>query len=205
MKHQVVRLLLLVVMLYAGPARADAAGELIDEMNLARTNPGAYVEFLEEWKERYTDRGVWLSDSLFLRTHEDVRSVDEAIEYMKKRSPMEPLTRSEGLDMAAKEMVGSQGPSGQTGHRSPDGLRPADRTSHYGNWRKVVGENIVYGLSEPRNIVIMWIVDDGVPGREHRDNIFNKDFKVAGAALGPHKAWRVMCVVDFSGGFDMSK
>ena len=45
------------------------------------------------------------------------------------------------------------------------------------------------------------IIDDGLPGRKHRANIFNPNFNFAGAAFGPHARFGVMCNMDFAGGY----
>ena len=36
--------------------------------------------------------------------------------------------------------------------------------------------------------------------RGHRDNIFNPRYRLVGGAVGPHKGYRDMCVMDFAGG-----
>ena len=60
---------------------------------------------------------------------------------------------------------------------------------------------INYGDETPRMTVIQLVIDDGVPGRGHRKNLFNPDFKVAGAAIGPHKTYGTMAVVDMADAF----
>jgi uncharacterized protein YkwD len=49
--------------------------------------------------------------------------------------------------------------------------------------------------------VIMLVIDDGVPDRGHRRNLFNDQFQVAGAAIGPHRAYGEMTVVDLADTF----
>jgi len=42
------------------------------------------------------------------------------------------------------------------------------------------------------------VIDDGVPSRGHRNNIFNIDFNLVGSALSKHKVYNWCCVIDFS-------
>ena len=45
------------------------------------------------------------------------------------------------------------------------------------------------------------IVDDGVPERGHRENIFNPEFKVFGCYTGAHSDFETMSCLDLAGGF----
>jgi uncharacterized protein YkwD len=78
---------------------------------------------------------------------------------------------------------------------------PSDRIERHGNWESVIGENVAYGQSTAREVVAAFIVDDGVPGREHRKNLFNAAFHVMGVDCGPHSMYTTTCAITFAGGF----
>jgi len=63
------------------------------------------------------------------------------------------------------------------------------------------GENIAYGKTTARAIVLTLIIDDGRLGRPHRKNIFNPNFNYAGAAYGPHALYGSVCSINFASGY----
>ncbi len=67
-------------------------------------------------------------------------------------------------------------------------------------WTGSIGENISYGPDDGREVVLQLIIDDGVPDRGHRANIFSPGFRLAGVVCGPHPKFRTICVIDFAGG-----
>jgi uncharacterized protein YkwD len=127
--------------------------------------------------------------------------VDEAILWLEKQKSAGALGYSRGLSLAARDLVAAQGASGGFGHRGPDGSIPSNRIERHGYWESVIGENIAYGQSTAREVVAAFIVDDGVPGREHRKNLFNAAFHVMGVDCGPHSTYGTLCAITFAGGF----
>jgi uncharacterized protein YkwD len=166
---------------------ASYEGSVLDEINLARTHPHEYAIALEGLMSEV--HGV------------DGRCVAEAAAFLKRQRPLEPLQTAQGLAMSARQHVNEQGASGEIGHRGMDGSSPFARMAKWGQWTGRAGENISYGYADPRIIVATLIVDQGVPDRGHRRNIFCADYRYAGVACGAHARYGAMCVIDFAGGF----
>jgi uncharacterized protein YkwD len=173
---------------------------VIREMNLARTNPAQYATFIEELRTHFRGNVLVLPGRTMLRTKEGVSALNEAIHFLRSVQPQAPLTLSSGMCRAAAEHCTDQA-GGSMGHAGSDWSNPADRMNRYGQWGIIWGENISYGKSSARDIVLALIIDDGLRGRKHRKNIFNPAFAYSGAAYGSHARYRSVCSIEFAGSF----
>lgn len=170
------------------------------EINRIRKYPKAYADYLKALR-KYFDGTLWrLPNRIPIRTQEGVAALDEAVAFLESVEPREPLAFSESLFRSALELVREQGPTGETGHKGPTGSTMAERIARVGPVG-VCGEVINYGPEVPRMTMLQLVIDDGVPNRGHRKNIFDPDFKIAGAATGSHKTYGTMTVVDMADGF----
>ncbi|NET60595.1 MAG: CAP domain-containing protein [Symploca sp. SIO2E6] len=175
---------------------------IIAEMNLARTNPNAYADKLVQLKQYFDGNTIRRPGEIGIITQEGVSAVDEAIDFLRSASPVSPLNPSRGMSLGARDLVSDQGPQGGLGHTGSDGSQPWDRVSRYGEWQMSIGENVSYGPNTAERVVTQLIIDDGVPNRGHRTNIFKPDFAVTGVACGDHAKFRSMCVITYAGGYD---
>lgn len=73
---------------------------------------------------------------------------------------------------ASKDHVMDTGPTGVTGHTGTDGSSPSDRVSKYVKVEGMSGESVAYGDETAEQVMISLMIDDGVPGRGHRLNVF---------------------------------
>ena len=198
----------ILVMLFALPAFASEEKEgggasgaaVIREMNLARQNPALYATFVQELRNKMNGNAFVLPGGTRGRAKEGTRAVDEASRFLQRAQPLPPLAISRGMSRAAADHCADQADGG-FGHAGRDRSRANHRIARYGTFSGGWAENISYGKSSARAVVLALIIDDGLPARKHRQNIFNPNYSVAGAAFGPHAKFGTMCSMDFAGGY----
>jgi uncharacterized protein YkwD len=182
---------------------SSLATEVTAEMSKVRQNPASLIPYLEDHRSQF--RGMmYRNNGINMMTKEGTVAVDEAITYLRSCRPCSALKLSIAMSRAAQDHVDDQGPKGAFGHNGSDGSTSDGRVQRYGSWLYTFGENISYGPNTGLEIVAQLIVDDGVPDRGHRTNMFNPDFNVCGVACGSHTKYRNMCVITYAGGFSSS-
>jgi uncharacterized protein YkwD len=180
----------------------NLAKKTLAEINLARTDPSGYADFLRELRRQFRGSSYLLPGTqAMVMTKEGVKGVDEAIRFLMRQKPLPPMAWSAGLAAAAAELAEEEGESGAVGHLGRTSGGPKERIERRGEWQGRIGENICYGPDDARQVVMDLIIDDGVPDRGHRKNIFSRAFGRAGAACGPHPGFGTVCVIDFAGEF----
>ena len=171
---------------------------VILEMNKVRSNPKKYAELYIETRLKNYSGKEYITGAGTIITEEGRKAVEECVNSLKRNSELGKLVPESSLYYLAKEHVDLQGPTGQTGHNSPSGDSFQKRASRFiDNTIRNYGENIAYGSTSAREIVVSLLIDDGVPSRGHRKNIMNGQFNVVGVCYGKHKKYGSMCVIDF--------
>jgi uncharacterized protein YkwD len=136
-----------------------------------------------------------------LHIREGRQAAESCITALSAMRGVDRLTPASGLSMGAKDHIADQGRSGSTGHNGSDQSTPFTRIARYGHGYTSAGENISYGPTTARDIVIQLLIDDGVPTRGHRINIMNLNFTQTGLACGKHPQYRHMCVMVYAKGY----
>jgi len=187
---------------FAAEKNEDVASgrAVIREMNLARQNPALYATFVQELRSRMSGNVLVLPGHTKVRTKEGAAALDDAIRFLKSAQPLPPLAFSRGMSRAAADHCADQA-GGGFGHEGRDRSHAGQRIARYGNFSGGWAENISYGKASARDVVLALIIDDGLPARKHRKNIFNPIYNFAGAAFGRHARFGTMCSMDFAGGY----
>ena len=176
---------------------SEVEKEVISEHNQVRQEPKSYIPLMENWLEQMDKKGrVLIHSNTYLRTAEGKKAVKEAIAFLNKQPALPPLEWSNGLAKAAKDHAESQR-RGATGHKGSDGSKPMERGQRYGN-PEGYAENIAYGETTAQRIVMSLIIDDGVPKRGHRTNIFYPELRFAGAGCSEHDHYGSVCVINYA-------
>ena len=175
---------------------------LIAEINTLRADPPKYAMYLEQSKKYYKGKDYKPpGETQSLTTIEGVTAVDEAINALRATKPLAPYTVSNGMCLAAKDHTKDLGKSGKTGHKGTDGSTTESRVNRYGRFSNGIGENIIYESSSVRELVMGWLVDDGVANRGHRRNLLSSSYRYLGVSVGDRGEFGEMCVLTFAGDF----
>jgi uncharacterized protein YkwD len=153
--------------------------QVFDELNLARTQPAQYANIIAQYSNS--------------------AAAQEAVAELRNTRPLSALSFSSCLARAAQDHVKDTGSKGIIGHNGSDGSNPGSRIARYSqSGNSGYAENVSYGMNTGKDVMLQLIIDDGVPSRGHRRNIFNSSSKSVGISCGAHAQYRVMCVQDFS-------
>lgn len=135
--------------------RLDQA--VIDEINIVRTTPAAYVPLLEAWLDRFVDyKTLELPSGERIATQEGQAVVREILWFLQSARPRKPVILSEKMSEVAQQLL--------------DGLETE------------IAANISREASSPQDAILQFLIDDGRTRRDRRRNILNPDFKMAGVA-----------------------
>jgi uncharacterized protein YkwD len=181
--------------------------DVVQEINLARTQPKTYAAFLEQLRPNYVSgRGqspgarttITKGGKTTLVTAEGPKALDQAIAFLRSTPPLPPLTVLRGMSLGSKDHVKEQESTGVISHQGRDGSRPGDRVSRYGHWQGTISENISYGIDNARRMTMALIIDDGLPDRGHRKNMFDAQARLLGVACSNRVAGQTLCVTTFA-------
>ena len=183
------------------PKLSEIEKAVLDEVNTARREPQKYIEYLEIYKKSLHKNLLILPDGNRIVMTEGLTAINDALSDLKKMSPINLLTASNGLTAVASDQLKDLQENVTLGHKGKDGSLLDVRMLKFGTVGVNYAENISYGADKARDIVLAFIIDDGVKSRAHRKNIFSSDFNIFGVACGKEKRGEFLCVTEFADSF----
>jgi uncharacterized protein YkwD len=176
--------------------------DVVLEMNKVRNNPKKYAElYIQPTLKYYSGKNYSEPGQITIVTQEGASAVNGCISALSRARSTGLLQPEKGIFLAAKDHAVDQSKTGRTGHDGSDGSNPFKRMERYGGGYSTAGENCAYGPNTGRDIVVQFLVDDGVPSRGHRANIMNAAFTQTGASIQTHPQFRYCCVIDYAKGY----
>ena len=174
--------------------------QIFVEHNKIRTDPSSYIEIVEGQMKFF--RGDILSrpGENPIQTSEGKTAYQEAIEFLKRQKPVPELKLDANLSKASQDHVNDIGPKGVASHDSHDGKNVSDRIERYCEWDTSCCENIDFGCFTAVDVILTFLIDDGIKDRNHRKNIFNPNLLFMGVASGKHEAYEHVTVCDYVAG-----
>ena len=183
----------------ANTYRLPTPQEVLNELNLVRTNPKGYVKYLKQRLDSFVESNVHIDGvGRRISNHEGKAAVYECIEVLQNTLPMGALTMNENLCESALWLAKDQAYYNITGHDGSDSSTITDRVKRSGFTGMGWGENCSYGRYTARDFIMGLLIDDNVPSRGHRDNILNRKFTQVGVGLATgHATYNTVLVTDF--------
>jgi len=173
---------------------------ILQEINIARSNPHGYSEVLEKERRPYFE-GITFKPpgkEYVLQTREGRGAVDEAISYLRGVPGQPSLKPSYGLSAAALESVKEIGPTGQQA--------PGHSLKRIDKWGKLEGpkavELVLFGNADAREQISRLLIGDGDPQREQRNHLYESKWRYIGIAVGEHaSSYKQMAILILAEGF----
>lgn len=147
---------------------SDEELQMVKEINLVRSNPKGYVQYIEDYINHLKLHGDMGSS---------IQSAKELIGELKSTSPLSILQPMQCVYMAAQKHGLDQKKRGDTDHQGSDGSWPWDRVLRECSSLQDGNENLVGGPDDIRRAVILLLVDDGIPNRGHRKTMLQPNWK----------------------------
>lgn len=175
--------------------------EIVYEINLFRSNPAQYAEkYISPLTTRYKNKILSYPGDIPIKTVEGVSALHECVHELKKMKPLPLVFPDDKLTRAANDHVADQSQTGKTGHVGGDNSNLRARIERHGKWEKQIAENIAYGNTSARQVIVFLLIDDNVQSRGHRKTFLNPNLKMVGISCGKHPEYQTMCVMDFAAG-----
>mmetsp|Transcript_38990 Transcript_38990/g.70386 ORF Transcript_38990/g.70386 Transcript_38990/m.70386 type:complete len:945 (-) Transcript_38990:95-2929(-) len=178
------------------------AREIAEEVNRFRRNPKTYAKEMSQLAGCFEGKTLtYPTSGTQIETSEGLLVLKECLQDLVASEPLPVLMHSEAMSSSCVQHLVDMQANDFCSHLGSNGSTPEVRLSRVGMHREQCGENVVFGMTVPQEIVYHMLMDDGSPERGHRANLLNADFHFIGVATGRHPSADSALVVIFADHF----
>ncbi len=167
--------------------------DLVEQINFLRTNPKKFAEKLNKYLSYFKGNVLNIPERpLGISTIEGPKAYKDAISYLERQKPLEPLDPSKGLFRVA---IDFQKAIQRKNIEDVDSVDIEKIIDKYGTFYGEFSRATDYGSQTPEQALISLVVSDGDPTREQRKALLSSAFKKVGVAFGTHKTFKNCTII----------
>ena len=167
--------------------------EIIEEINLLRSDPPLYAKKIEEYSHYFTNNIIKIPNiNVKILTQEGPAPYLETVEYLKGLGKVNELIPSKALCEIAQEFADNVKDS-ETGEIDEE-IHEQIIDKH-GTFSGRFTRAMDFGGFTSEQVVINFLVCDGDPDRSQREPVLGTGLKKIGIAFGPHDIYSTVCVL----------
>ena len=176
--------------------------KLVEEVNLLRSNPKKYADKINKYLDYFEGSLLKIPGrKAGIQTHEGPKAYKEAINYLSRQNPVEPLSPSKALFRIAQDYLKKiQRKNADASSIDVDAL-----IEKYGTYYGDLIHAADYGGHNPEESLIFLIVSDGDYNRRQRESLLSSSYKLIGGATGSHPMFQNCTVIFTCSEFENSK
>ena len=160
------------------PDLSAREAEIMDEINLLRSDPASYAELLiRRRKHFYMSADLQANDPPQHNPNlsEGKPAVLEAIEFLQKAQPVRPIKWRDGLHLASQDIRKLIDGQDTTQPTSPDQVNYAIYS--YGEYQGRATQLVGFGYNNPKEVICHLLISDGDESRHSRSILLDDEFR----------------------------
>ena len=176
--------------------------ELVDVVNQLRSNPKKFAEKIKKYLDYFEGSVLKIPGrKAGIQTHEGPKAYQEAVNYLSRQNPVEPLSPSKALFRISQDYLRKiQRKNANASDVDVDAL-----IDKYGTYYGDLIHAADYGGQSPEEALIFLIVSDGDYNRRQRESLLSSSYKLIGGATGKHPMFQNVTVIFTCSEFENSK
>ena len=176
--------------------------ELVDVVNQLRSNPKKFAEKIKKYLDYFEGSVLKIPGrKAGIQTHEGPKAYQEAVNYLSRQNPVEPLSPSKALFRISQDYLRKiQRKNANASDVDVDAL-----IDKYGTYYGDLIHAADYGGQSPEEALIFLIVSDGDYNRRQRESLLSSSYKLIGGATGKHPMFQNCTVIFTCSEFENSK